>query len=102
MFAELAHGPNVSFLRALGEAPKLETLDHSLSEFRHSYTSRVLLTRALRNWLKQRKYRRRIRKEDDQTPLKPQPCAICAQRLVQQIVGPERRERVSSLIWRGD
>ena len=40
VFAELAHSPDVSFLRAFGQASKLETLDHSLTQLGHGYTSR--------------------------------------------------------------
>jgi hypothetical protein len=39
MVGKLAHRPNVSFLRLLREPSKLKTLDHSLSQFGHSYTS---------------------------------------------------------------
>ena len=41
MFAELAHCPDVAFLGTFGEAAELETLDHSLSQFSHDYTSIV-------------------------------------------------------------
>lgn len=40
MFAQLAHGSNVRFLSPLREASELKTLDHSLSQFGHGYTSR--------------------------------------------------------------
>src|SRR3990172_9547064 len=39
MFAELAHGSDVRLLSALREASELQTLDHSLSQFSHGYTS---------------------------------------------------------------
>jgi hypothetical protein len=40
-FRQLAHGPDVTLLRAFGQASKLQTLDHSLSQFSHGYTSRL-------------------------------------------------------------
>src|SRR5436309_201752 len=43
MFGELAHCPDVSFLRAFGQAPELQRLDHSLAQFGHGYTSRLKL-----------------------------------------------------------
>jgi hypothetical protein len=39
VFAQLAHGSNVRFLSPLREASELKTLDHSLSQFGHGYTS---------------------------------------------------------------
>ena len=40
VFAQLAHGSNVRFLSSLRETSELQTLDHSLSQFSHGYTSR--------------------------------------------------------------
>jgi hypothetical protein len=40
VFRELAYCPDVTFLRAFGQAAQLQTLDHSLSQFSHSYASR--------------------------------------------------------------
>jgi len=40
VFRQLAHCPDVTLLSACGQASKLETLDHSLSQFGHGYTSR--------------------------------------------------------------
>jgi hypothetical protein len=37
VIGELANSSNICFLSALGEAPELKTLDHSLSKFSHSY-----------------------------------------------------------------
>jgi hypothetical protein len=39
---QLAHGPDVHLLCALGQAPELESLDHSLTKFGHGYTSFAL------------------------------------------------------------
>jgi hypothetical protein len=41
MFAELPHCSDVTLLSALGETAQLQTLDHSLSQFSHDYTSIV-------------------------------------------------------------
>jgi hypothetical protein len=43
VFRQLAHCPDVTLLSAFGQASKLETLDHSLSQFGHGYTSRLKL-----------------------------------------------------------
>jgi hypothetical protein len=40
MCGELAHGSDVSLLGSLRETSELKTLDHSLSQFGHGYTSR--------------------------------------------------------------
>jgi hypothetical protein len=39
MFGQLPHGPHVTLLSALGQTAQLQTLDHSLSQFSHGYTS---------------------------------------------------------------
>src|SRR5229473_7580102 len=39
VFRQLAHCPDVTLLSAFGQASKLETLDHSLTQFGHGYTS---------------------------------------------------------------
>ena len=43
MFGELAHGPHVTFLSARGQTAQVQTLDHSLAQFSHGYTSRLKL-----------------------------------------------------------
>src|SRR5436309_15353977 len=43
MFAQLAHGPHVTLLSARGQTAQLQTLDHSLAQFSHGYTSRLKL-----------------------------------------------------------
>src|SRR2546422_5484883 len=43
MFGELAHCPHVTFLSARGQTAQLQTLDHSLAQFSHGYTSRLKL-----------------------------------------------------------
>jgi hypothetical protein len=35
----LPHCPHVTLLSALGQPAQLQTLDHSLSQFSHGYTS---------------------------------------------------------------
>jgi len=40
VFGQLAHCPQLTLLSACRQASKLETLDHSLSQFGHAYTSR--------------------------------------------------------------
>ncbi len=44
MFGELAHCPDIAFLRTLGQPAQLQTLDHSLSQFGHGYTSKEKLS----------------------------------------------------------
>ena len=43
MFRQLPHCPHVTFLSARGQTAQLQTLDHSLAQFSHGYTSRLKL-----------------------------------------------------------
>jgi hypothetical protein len=49
VFRQLAHCPDVTLLSAFGQASKLKTLDHSLSQFGHGYTSKERLN-SLLSW----------------------------------------------------
>src|SRR5437870_8228716 len=104
MFAQLAHGPHVTLLSALGQTTQLQTLDHSLAQFGHGYTSDgkveqpAFLDRK-RRAVFQKCSRNGLARENDRVIERK--LFICAQRLVQQIVGRERRERLSQLAWCG-
>jgi hypothetical protein len=50
MFGQLAHGSGVGFLSSLREAAELQTLDHSLSQFGHGYTSGWEKLNSLLSW----------------------------------------------------
>jgi hypothetical protein len=44
MCGQLAHGSGVRFLSSLRQTAELQTLDHSLSQFAHGYTSKERLS----------------------------------------------------------
>src|SRR6266567_3875515 len=111
MFAELAHGSEVRLLSALREASELQTLDHSLSQFSHGYTSkgkveqpnRVSWTESCWAGLLNCNLEGLVRENDRVTQSGRVKTSFSApQRLVQQIVGRERRERLSQLAWCGE
>src|SRR5947208_15581373 len=43
MFGQLAYCPHITLLSARGQTAQPQTLDHSLSQFSHGYTSRLKL-----------------------------------------------------------
>jgi len=87
VFRQLPHGPDVTFLRAFGQAFKLETLDHSLSQFGHGYTSRLKLESSIRKCSQVR-----VAIENDRVSTRV--VFSCAQRLVQQVIRAD-----ASIAW---
>ena len=100
MCGQLAYGSGVRLLSSLRQTAELQTLDHSLSQFAHGYTSDgkveqpAFLDRK-RRAVFQKCSRSGLARENDRVIERK--VFICAQRLVQQLVGREWRGRVSQL-----
>ncbi len=50
MCGQLAHGSGIRLLSSLRETAELQTLDHSLSQFSHGYTSGSNKLNSLSSW----------------------------------------------------
>ncbi len=83
MLSQLPDGTYIGFLSSLRVALELKTLDHSLSEFGHSYTSGLICLVANRSVV-DLTFRSRM------IELFSGGRRLCAQRLVQPPAGPKR------------
>src|SRR6266849_8676394 len=95
MCGQLAHGSGVRLLSSLRQTAELQTLDHSLSQFAHGYTSDgkveqpAFLDRKRRAVFQKCIWTRLARENDRVIERK---VFTCAQRLVQQALAADRNQ----------